>query len=99
VKLIELLQFLIIRSHMVSPMEEEICLVDSCTINSILSETKYFQTLTQRSRNILTIAERDTTIFGSSRATITFSNGTQVMIEDALLYPNSTRTLISFRDI
>jgi hypothetical protein len=38
-------------------------------------------------------------IVGSGRATITFPNGTQVMIEDALLYPNSTHTLISFRDI
>jgi hypothetical protein len=28
-----------------------------------------------------------------------FSNGTQVTIEDALLYHNSTHTLISFRDI
>jgi hypothetical protein len=28
-----------------------------------------------------------------------FPNGTQVTIEDALLYPNSTRNLISFRDI
>jgi hypothetical protein len=38
-------------------------------------------------------------IVGSGRATITFPNGTQVMIEDALLYPNSTHTLISFRGI
>jgi hypothetical protein len=28
-----------------------------------------------------------------------FPNGTQVTIEDALLYPDSTCTLISFRDI
>jgi hypothetical protein len=47
----------------------------------------------------LTIAGRDATIVDSCRATITFSNGTQVMIEDALLYPDSTRTLKSFRDI
>jgi hypothetical protein len=38
-------------------------------------------------------------IVGFSRATITFSSGTQVTIEDILLYPDSTRTLISFRDI
>jgi hypothetical protein len=38
-------------------------------------------------------------IVGSCRATITFPNGTQVTIEDALVYPNSTRTLINFRDI
>jgi hypothetical protein len=38
-------------------------------------------------------------IVGSDRATIAFHNGTQVMIEDGLLYPDSTRTLINFRDI
>jgi hypothetical protein len=80
-------------------MEEEMCLVDSCTTNYILRKTKYFRTLTRRSGNILTIAGRDATIVGSRRDTITFSNGTQVMIEYALLYPDSTRTLISFRDI
>jgi hypothetical protein len=52
------------------------CLVDSCTTNSILRETKYFQTLTQRSENVLTIAGRDATIVGSSRETITIPNGT-----------------------
>jgi hypothetical protein len=80
-------------------MEEEMCLVDSCTTNSILSEIKYFQTLTRRSRNVLTIARRDAMIVGSDQATITFPNGRQVMIEDVLLYPDSTHTLISFRDI
>jgi hypothetical protein len=38
-------------------------------------------------------------IVGSERATITFPNGTQVTIEDVLLYLDSTHTLISFRDI
>jgi hypothetical protein len=46
------------------------CLVDSCTINSILRKIKYFQTLTQMTVNILTIVERDTNIIGSDRATI-----------------------------
>jgi hypothetical protein len=81
-------------------MEEELCLVDSCTTNSILRETKYFQTLTKkRPGNVLTIAGHDATIVGSGRATITLPLGTQVTIEDALLYPDSTRTLLSFRDI
>jgi hypothetical protein len=47
----------------------------------------------------LTTARHDGTIVGFGRATITFSNDTKIMIEDALVYPNSTRTLISFRDI
>jgi hypothetical protein len=99
VQLIELLQFLIVRFHEESPMEEEICLMDSCTRNYILMETKYFQTLTRRSGNVLAIAGRDATIVGYGWATITFLNGTQVTIEDVLLYPDSTHTLISFRDI
>jgi hypothetical protein len=99
VQLIELLQFLIVRSHGESLMEEEMCLVDSCVTNSILRETKYFHTITRRSGNILTIAGRDAKIDGFGRATITFPNGTQVTIEDALLYLDSTHTLISFRDI
>jgi hypothetical protein len=80
-------------------MEEEMCLVDSCTTNSILRKTKYFQTLTQRLGNVLTITECYATIVGSGRATIMFPNGTQVTIEDALLYPDSTHTLISSRDV
>jgi hypothetical protein len=51
-------------------MEEEICIVDSCNTNSILREIKYFQTLTRRSENVLTIARRDATIVHSGRATI-----------------------------
>jgi hypothetical protein len=38
-------------------------------------------------------------IVGFERATITFPNNTQVTIEEVLLYPDSTHTLISFRDI
>jgi hypothetical protein len=38
-------------------------------------------------------------IVGSGRATIILLMGTQIVIEDALLYPDSTRTLLSYRDI
>jgi hypothetical protein len=74
------------------------CLVDSYTTNSILSEIKYFQTLI-RIENILAITERDMNIVGSGRATIVLPMDTQVTIENALLYPDSTRTLLSYRDI
>jgi hypothetical protein len=80
-------------------MEEEMCLVDSCTTNTILKKTKYFQTLTKRKKNILPIAGRDVCIVDSGKATIILSMGTQVTIENALLYSYSTRTLLSYRDI
>jgi hypothetical protein len=52
------------------------CLVDSCTINTILSETKYFQSLTKRTGNILTIVGRNACIVGSGKATIILLMGT-----------------------
>ena len=82
-----------------NPKNEELCLVDSCTTNSILREMKYFQTLKKREGNIMTIVGRDVLIVGSGRATITLPMGTQITMEDALLYPDSTRTLLSFRDV
>jgi hypothetical protein len=57
-------------------MEEQMCLVDSCNTNCILKETKYFQTLTKRTRNILTIVGRDASIIGSGKTTITLPMGT-----------------------
>jgi hypothetical protein len=80
-------------------MDEEMCLVDSGTTNSILREIKYFQTLTKNKGNALIIAGRDVVIVGSGRATIMLPMGTSIIIEDALLYPDSTRTLLSYRDI
>jgi hypothetical protein len=76
----------------VNPMKEEMCLVDSCTTNSILRETKYFQNLAKRTWNILTIASHDACIVGSRKANIILLMGTQVTIENALLYHNSTCT-------
>jgi hypothetical protein len=83
----------------VNLMEEEVCLVDSGTTNSILRETNYFQTLTKRKGNVLTITGRNATIVGSGRATIVLAMGTQITVENALLYPDSKRTLLSYRDI
>ncbi|KAJ1284098.1 hypothetical protein BS78_03G178100 [Paspalum vaginatum] len=82
-----------------NPSEEELCLVDSCTTNTVLIEIKYFQTLRKRERNVLTIAGRDALIVGSEKAIITLPMGTQILIEDALLYPESTCTLLSYRDV
>jgi hypothetical protein len=50
-------------------MEEEMCLVNSCTTNTILREAKYFQTLTKRMGNALKIVDHDACIVGSEKAT------------------------------
>ena len=68
------------------------CLVDSYSSNIVLREIKYFQTLTKREGNVLTIAGRDAIIVGSGRATIVLPMGTQITIEEALLHPDATRT-------
>jgi hypothetical protein len=46
----------------------------------------------------MTIVGWDALIVYSGQATTTLSMGTQITMEDALLYPDSTRTLLSFRD-
>ena len=69
------------------------------TTNSILREVKYFQTLTKRKGNILKIIGYDVVIASSGRAIITLPMGTTITIEDALLYIDSTHTLLSYRDI
>jgi hypothetical protein len=53
----------------------------------------------ERDGKVLTITGRDAVIVASRRATITLPMGTKIVIDDALLYPDSTRTLLSFRDI
>jgi hypothetical protein len=80
-------------------MKEALCLVDSCTTNTILRELKYFQTLKKSKGNVTTIGGRVAIIVGSGRATIVLPMGTQIVIEDALLYSDSTRTLLSYKDI
>jgi peptide/histidine transporter 3/4 len=78
---------------------EETCLVDSCTTNTILRETRYFESIKKTPRSIMTIAGGKSKIVGSGRATIILPVRTTLLIEEALLYPESTRTLLSFKDI
>jgi hypothetical protein len=54
-----------------NPMEEELCLVNSATTNTILREAKYLQNLTKRKENVMTITESNKAIIGSGRATFT----------------------------
>ena len=80
-------------------MEEEICLVDSGASNTILREVKYFRSLKKSKGSVMTIGGHDTVIVDSGQATFTLPNGTKLEIQEALLYPDSTRTLLSFKDI
>ena len=80
-------------------MDEEIYPVDSCTTGTILRDTRYLQTLRKYEGSITTIIGNDNKIVGTGRATIILPNGTILVINEALLYPDSTRTLLSFKDI
>jgi hypothetical protein len=82
-----------------NPMEEEMCLMDSCITNTILSDSKYFQILPKRMGNNLTIIGRDACIVSSGKATIILPMSTQVIIENVLFYLDSTHILVSYRDI
>ena len=79
--------------------EEEFCLVDSVATNTILRETKYFQTLQKKTENITTIVGRNGHIVGSGRAVVVLPNNTSIFIEEAFLYPGGVRTLLTFKDI
>ena len=59
------------------------CLVDSCTTNTILREVRYFPTLTKREGIILIITLRDAMLVGLENATITLLMGTQINIVEA----------------
>jgi hypothetical protein len=78
---------------------EELCLVDSCTTDTILRDTKYFQTLRKNDENITTITSSGKQTVGTDRATIILPNGTELVIQEALLFLESTRMLLSFKDI
>ena len=81
------------------PEEEDYCLVDSAATNSILRDTKYFQTLQKRTENVLTIAGSNGRIIGSGRAVVVLPNDTRIFIDEAFLYPGAEHNLLTFKDI
>ena len=81
------------------PEEEDYCLVNSAATNSILRDTKYFQTLQKRTENVLTIAKSNGCIIGSGRAVVVLPNDTRIFIDEAFLYPEAERNLLTFKDI
>jgi hypothetical protein len=93
-----------IKLHLYSYRLKTIQWKKKCALCIVVPQTLYLgklniSKLTKRSDNILTIAGGDAQIVGFGKATITLHMGTQVTTENALLYPDSTRTLLSYRDI
>lgn len=70
---------------------------DGSTTNTILRETKIFQSISKNTGSLTTIAGSDTCIIGSGRATITLPMGITLVIKEVLLYPELTRTLKDIR--
>ena len=78
-------------------MEEELCLIDSCTTDTILRDTRYFHTIRKNNENITTITGSDTHIVGVGRATIILPNGTELVVQEALLYPDQLERCFHLR--
>ena len=78
---------------------EEVCIVNSGTINTILRENMYFQSIRNSSGKVMTVTGSDKCIVGSGRTTFILPMRTTLHIKEALLYPESTRNLLNFKDI
>ena len=78
---------------------EETCLPDSGTKNTIPRDDKYFESIQKSPGSIMTIAGCGPKIVGSRRATIVLPMGITLVINDALLCLEATRTLFSFKAI
>ena len=77
-----------------------ICLVDSATTHAILKDRKFFHTLIEKKESVTTIAnDNNVLIVDSGRGSLIPPMGTKLIIDDALLYPQSTLTLLIFKDI
>ena len=80
-------------------IEDILCLVDSATTHTILKDRKFFHTLIEKRRSVTIIANDNVLIVGFGKASLILSMGIELVIDDVLLYPQSTRTLLSFKDI
>ena len=60
---------------------------------------KIFHTLTKKRGSVTTIANGNVLIVSSGSASLILPMGIELIFDDVLLYPQSTRTLLSFKDI
>ncbi|KAM1391009.1 hypothetical protein ACFX2I_018765 [Malus domestica] len=75
------------------------CLADSATTHTILRECHYFTNFIPKKALLTTLSSSSNLIKGYGKARIMLSNGTIMIIKEALYSPRSGRTLLSFRDI
>ena len=64
--------------------DEDLCLVDSVTIHTILKENKYFEYLTLTNANVITISGLIDMVKNFKIANILLSNNTKLGIKYAL---------------
>ena len=75
------------------------CLADSVTTHTVLYLKDCFITFTPVNLNLTTIARTSNLIRGHGIAKFMLSNGTPITVNDSLYSPESTRSLLSFKDI
>ena len=76
-----------------------LCLVDSATTHTSLKDRKFFHTLTEKRGSVTEIANDNVLMVGFERVSLILPIGMELIIDDALLYKQSTHTLLSFKDI
>ncbi|KAM1822950.1 hypothetical protein ACFX13_025611 [Malus domestica] len=75
------------------------CLADSATTHTILCKRIYFTNFIPKNAPLTTLLGPSNLIEGYGKARIMLSNGTILTISEALYYPHSKITLLSFKDI
>ena len=76
--------------------DKNMCLVDSATMHTILTDLKYFSYLKKQTANVSTICGSAKLIEDSRKAHIISPRGTNFVIDDKLYFEKSQRNLLSF---
>ena len=79
--------------------KENLCLSDSATTHTILTNKKYFSKLTMLKGKVNTILGSANLIEGFEKANIIFPRGTKLTIDNALFSSQSKRNLLSSKDM
>ena len=90
--------------YSMSQVDEDIVLLDSGSIHTILWDPKYFKFLKHdfeawRTCELSTVARRRTFRFREGRAWVTLRGGATLICDHAIYAPAANRSVISFRDL